>query len=437
MSKTMIIMKREFLEFVQTKTFLIGTLLGPLLIVGFIGLEVLILTRVGGGEYKVAIIDQTDNMLGQQVAQVLPEISRSAPMGKPSVFHATVINRPANLQQVRDSLDARVALDSLGGYLIIPAGVLKGAVAHYYGKNATTESVTDNLKNALQRSVQSTRLAAQGFDPSKVGAALAPVRLEAEKTGGRGMRGSAVAGQIIGFLMGFAIYLVIALYGAAIMNGVLEEKRDKIVEVIVSSARARDLMIGKVLGIGGAGFLQLLVWVVCAGLVIAYAGSIATLFHMSPEKAAVLTGIARAMPKVPLSVGVIFLVFFMGGFFIYSTVYATIGSIVTTNQEAQQLVFPAIMPLIIGFLMANTALQNPDAGMAVAGSLIPFTSPMVMPIRAVVGSASNLEILLSIVLLVVTGLAMLWLAGKIYRIGIFATGKRPTMKEVGRWIRAA
>ena len=196
-------------------------------------------------------------------------------------------------------------------------------------------------------------------------------------------------------------------------------------------------MIGKVLGIGGAGFLQLLVWVVCAGLVIAYAGSIATLFHMSPEKAAVLTGIAKAMPKVPLSVGVIFLVFFMGGFFIYSTVYATIGSIVTTNQEAQQLVFPAIMPLVIGFLMANTALQNPDAGMAVAGSLIPFTSPMVMPIRAVVGSASNLEILLSIVLLLVTGFAMLWLAGKIYRIGIFATGKRPTMKEVGRWIRAA
>ncbi|HEX6558268.1 MAG TPA: ABC transporter permease, partial [Longimicrobiales bacterium] len=166
-------------------------------------------------------------------------------------------------------------------------------------------------------------------------------------------------------------------------------------------------------------------------------GSIATLLHMSPEKAQMVKSLVAAVPHVPLSVGVIFLLFFLGGFLIYSTIYATIGSIATTNQEAQQLVFPAVMPLIIGFLMANTALRNADAGMAKAGSIIPFTSPLVMPVRAVLGSASTIEVALSFVLLVVTAFLMLWLAGKIYRIGIFATGKRPSMKEVARWIRTA
>lgn len=437
MNNTFIIAKREFLESVQTKTFLVGTLLGPLLIAGFLALEILVLTRLGGGTHEVVIIDQTTNSLGDQVALVLPDIGRNMPVGRPMTFKTTVISMPADLRHVRDSLDDQVLADSLGGYLVIPAGVLNGETANYYGRNATNESLVGNLRAALQRTVQSTRLSDAGIDPVKVGPALQPVRLHAEKTGKRGMRGSAEAGRILGFMMGFAIYLVIALYGASIMNGVLEEKRDKIVEVIVSSVRARELMIGKVLGIAGSGLLQMLVWVLSVALVLTYASAIATFLHLDPDKAAVLTGFTSNLPRVPLSVGVIFLMFFAGGFFIYSTIYATIGSVATTNQEAQQLVFPAIMPLVFGFLMANTALVNPDAPMAIAGSLIPFTSPMVMPIRASVGSASYLQVALSFALLLLTGFLMLWLAAKIYRIGIFATGKRPTLKELGRWIKAA
>jgi len=437
MSNILVVAKREFLESVQTKTFLIGTLLGPLLIAAFIALEVVVLTRIGGGSHSVVVIDETSNALGSQVAQVLPELGRNMPVGRPMEFKVSVISRPANAQKVSDSLDARVLADSLDGYLVIPAGVLQGETATYYGQNATNESLVGNLRAALQRTVQSTRLVAAGIDPQKVGPALQPVKLHAEKTGKRGMQGSAQAGRVLGFLMGFAIYLVIALYGASIMNGVLEEKRDKIVEVIVSSVRARDLMIGKVTGIAASGLLQMLVWVVCVALVLTYASSIAAILHLGPQKTAALMSITNNLPRVPLSVGLIFLLFFTGGFFIYSTIYATIGSIATTNQEAQQLVFPAIMPLIFGFLMANTALVNPDASMAVAGSLIPFTSPMVMPIRASVGSADYLQVALSFALLVITSFLMLWLAAKIYRIGIFATGKKPTMKELARWIRTA
>jgi ABC-2 type transport system permease protein len=437
MSKTMVVMKREFLEFVQTKTFVIATLLGPLLMVGFIAMEVFILTRAGGGDYSLAVIDQTDQRIGQQFTTTLPSLGSIAAPGKPAVYKTSLIERPANLQSVVDSLEKRVQVDSLDGYLVLPAGLLTGEKARYYGSNATSQTVTGGIRAALQNTVQSKRLQAEGIDPSKVGAALAPVQLEAEKTGSKGVRGSAAGGQMIGMFMAFAMYLVVLLYGAAIMNGVLEEKRDKIVEVIVSSLRARDLMIGKVLGIAGAGLLQMLVWVLTVGLVLAYASGIATLLNLSPEKAQAFAAVSNILPKVPVSVGVVFLLFFAAGFFLYSTLYATIGSIATTNQEAQQLVFPAIMPFMIGFFMSMVAAQSPDTGMAVAGSLIPFTSPLVMPIRVVAGSASTLQIALSLVLLILTGLLILYLAAKIYRVGIFATGKRPTMAELGRWLRAS
>jgi ABC-2 type transport system permease protein len=437
MSKTLIVAKREFLEFVQTKTFVIATLLGPLLMVGFIALEVFILTRAGGGEYTLAVIDQTDQRLGQQFVTALPGMAGAAAVGRSTNYQTTLLERPGSLQTVIDSLEERVQVDSLDGYLVIPPGILTGEAARYYGSNATSQNVTGGLRSTLQNTVHSIRLQAEGIDPSKVGAALAPVQLEAEKTGAKGVRGSAAGGQMIGLFMAFAMYLVVLLYGAAIMNGVLEEKRDKIVEVIVSSLRARDLMLGKVLGIASAGLLQMLVWVVTVGVVLAYAGSIATILNLSPEKAQAFNAVSNMLPKVPLSVAVVFLLFFAGGFFLYSTLYATIGSIATTNQEAQQLVFPAIMPFIIGFLMSMVAAQSPDTGMAVAGSMIPFTSPLVMPVRAVAGSASVLEIALSFAILIVTSMLILYLAAKIYRVGIFATGKRPTMAELGRWMRAS
>lgn len=437
MSKIAVVMKREFLEFVQTKTFLIATLLGPLLMAGFIALEVFILTRTGGGDYTLTVVDQSGAKIGEKFVATLPGIASSIPVGKPTTYKAQLMADPANMQQVTDSLEQRIQADSLDGYLIIPSGILGGEKASYHGRNATSQTVTGTIRAALQNSVQSTRLTSQGIDPSQVAGALKPVQLEAEKTGGKGVTGSAEGGQMIGFFMAFAIYLVVLLYGAAIMNGVLEEKRDKIVEVIVSSLRARDLMIGKVLGIAGAGLLQMGVWVVTVGLVLAYAGSIATILNMSPEKAKALNDVAQMLPDVPLSIGIIFLLFFAGGFFIYSTLYATIGSIATTNQEAQQLVFPAMMPLIIGFFMSMVAVENPDSSMSVIASMIPFTSPLVMPIRAVAGSASALEVAASLALVVVTGLAILWFAAKIYRVGIFATGKRPTMAELGRWMRAS
>src|SRR5688572_28883394 len=142
MSKTFVVMKREFLEFVQTKTFLIGTLLGPLLMGRFIAMEVFILTRTGGGDYTLAVIDQSNQNVGQQFAANLPSIASSVPVGKPTTYRTQVIAQPANVQHVRDSLEQRIQADSLDGYLIVPAGVLTGDKASYFGQNATSQTVT-------------------------------------------------------------------------------------------------------------------------------------------------------------------------------------------------------------------------------------------------------------------------------------------------------
>ncbi|HUP90336.1 MAG TPA: ABC transporter permease, partial [Longimicrobiales bacterium] len=222
MSKTTMIMKREFLEFVRGKTFIIMTLIGPLLIAGFIALEFFILTRGGGGEYTMAIIDHSNEAIGQKVDAALHQARGFN--NKDVVFRIARFEKPANVKQLRDSLDKRVGADSLGGYMVIPAGVLTGETTHYYGKNATNQDLTRTLESTLEQVVQSTRLGKQGIDPTKVAAALAPVELEAEKTSGGGMQGSAKAAQLMAMLMGFAIYIVIAIYGAAIMNGVMEEK---------------------------------------------------------------------------------------------------------------------------------------------------------------------------------------------------------------------
>ena len=161
------------------------------------------------------------------------------------------------------------------------------------------------------------------------------------------------------------------------------------------------------------------------------------MLHLGTSQSAFVASLSEKLPHVPLSVGVLFLLFFVAGFFIYSTMFAMIGSVVTTNQEAQQLVFPTIMPFIIGMFMGMTTLTNPDGQMAVWGSFIPLTAPIVMPARTVLGTVSPLQIALSIALTFATGFLILWVAAKVYRIGIFATGKKPTLKELVRWVREA
>jgi ABC-2 type transport system permease protein len=200
--------------------------------------------------------------------------------------------------------------------------------------------------------------------------------------------------------------------------------------------RARDLLVGKVLGIGAAGVLQMLIWVAAAGLLLTQGALIAGALGAGESTVSALTQ-GRALPSVPLSVGVAFVLYFAGGFFLFATMFAVVGAIVTNAQEAQQFVFPILMPFILGLFIAMSAAENPNSTVALIGSLVPFTSPMVMPVRASVAGVELWQLALSLVLLFATAAGMIWIAAKIYRVAIFATGQKPTGREIMRWMRAA
>jgi ABC-2 type transport system permease protein len=431
------VIKREFTEAVSSKAFIIGTILGPLLIFGLFGAQFLIFAKSGGGEHRIAILDATQRDLGERVVQSLHERDAGPAFISRATFEFSVervdgAERPA----VSDQATQRVVAKEIDGWLWIPPDVMTGAPVQYEGSNATNSQVTGDLRQAVQRVVQSERLRAEGIDEARLGAALQPVRMEIARTGEGGQVGSPMAAMLLSFGMAFAIYIVVIMYGQSIMTSVQEEKRDRIVELIVSSVRARDLLVGKVLGIGAAGVLQMSVWVAAAALFITQGALMASALGAG---AGVVQALSQEsiLPQVPAGLGLVFILYFAGGFFLFATLFAIIGSIVTNPQEAQQFVFPVLLPFILGFFIAMPAAENPHSTIAVFGSYLPFTSPMVMPVRASVAGINWVELGISVALLYATGLAAIWIAAKIYRIAIFATGKKPTGRELWQWMRAA
>jgi ABC-2 type transport system permease protein len=431
------VIKREFTEAVGSKAFLIGTILGPLLIFGLFGLQFLVLAKGGGGEHRITLLDATQRGIGDRVVQQINERDTGPSFIERATYVLDVETPGAAMKQdAMEAASARVVAKELDGFLWIPPDVMTGAAVEYEGSNAQNSQVTNQIQRAVQRVVQSERLRSEGIDETALGGALQAVDMNVVKTGERGEVGNPVAAMMLALGMAFAIYIVVIMYGQSIMTSVQEEKRDRIVELIVSSVRARDLLVGKVVGIGAAGVLQMLIWVAAAGLLLTQGALIAGTLGAGESTVSALTQ-GTAMPHVPLSVGVAFVLYFAGGFFLFATLFAVVGAIVTNSQEAQQFVFPILMPFVLGLFIAMSAAENPNSTVAVIGSLVPFTSPMVMPVRASVSGVDLWQLVLSLVLLFATAAAMIWVAAKIYRVAIFATGQKPTGREILRWMKAA
>lgn len=437
MSRIRPILKREFTQAVGSKAFIIGTVLGPLLLVAIFAAQFVIIAKSGGGAQRIAIVDASGRGLGERVATAVTDRGGNMPAFiQRASYKFEQQTATTEFETVRTALTQRIMNEELDGFLWIPADALTGDGVRYEGTNATNSQVIADLRSSVQRVVQSERLRDEGIDEAKLDDALKPVSFAIAKTGDDGAAGNMIAAKLLSFGMAFAIYIMVIMYGQSIMQSVQEEKRDRVVELIVSSVHARDLLVGKVLGIGGAGILQMLIWVIAAGLVIAY-GATAALMAGAGQGAVDALSQQSMLPSVPLSVGVLFVLYFAGGFFLFATLFAVVGAVVTNMQEAQQFVFPILLPFMLGFFVAMPAADNPNSTVAVAASLIPFTSPMVMPVRATIVGVDWLQTALSLVLLYGTAMMIIWLAAKIYRTAIFATGKKPTMGELIRWMRAA
>ena len=422
MSRTWTIVKREFLATTRTKGFILGTLFGPAILAAWILLPALFADS--GGTRQVVVIDGTRTGLGQAVAEQLSHDSEDL------AFSVRVVAPAAGTaDSVRAAMAARAAAGEIDGYVWLPPGLPAGESASYEARHATNMREVGTVRSAVDDAVRQARLRAAGIDPSTLSEALKPTPFEAREVDveGQGAAASGEAMVMVAILAVFVIYFVILLYGNNVLRGVREEKENRVVEIVLSSIRAEQLMAGKVFGIGGACLLQVAIWVAVAALVSAFGEDIVRS----------LGGQVPTIPAIPFSSAFVYVAFFAGGFFLYASIYAALGSLATSGQDAQNMQFAAMLPLMVAFFMAFGVMNDPEGPLAVAGSLIPFTSLIVVPLRAILGAIPWTQTLLAAVLLALTCWATLWIAGRVYRVTILATGQRPSLRRLWRWVRTA
>jgi len=425
--KIWLILRSEFWRRVRSKAFILATLLVP---VGFVVLAAA--PALFGylaeqtDERTIALVDETGTLADSLVAQ----------SGDRITF------RPTNASV--DSVRTAVRDGTYDGYLLLPASLLDGeGEATYYSMEGGGLTLRAQIDRRMNRVVQERRLAAAGASESVLDIVRSEVEVATRKLSeGQGTTAdSTLAYTLIGYIMALAIYFAVFIYGQYVMQGVIEEKSDRIVEVVVSSVRPFELLMGKVLGIGAMGLAQMVTWAMFGVGGLAAAGPVVALFFspsdlgVAPDASqeAMAEAAGLSVPTIPLHLVVWFVLFFLGGFLLYAALFAAVGSAVERQQDAQNLLLPVMIPLILPVLFFVFIVESPNATASVVLSHVPLFSPILMVLRAAVTSVPTWEILLAFGLLVLTFLAMIWVAGRIYRIGILSYGKTPSLRELVRW----
>ncbi|MGA1985871.1 MAG: ABC transporter permease, partial [Candidatus Sulfotelmatobacter sp.] len=311
----------------------------------------------------------------------------------------------------------------IDGYLWLSDDAIASGKVTWTSRNMGGFGESSRLSAALNRVIEYERLAKNGLTSEKSDELLKPVKVEAIRIErGKEAKGSGGGKFLEVFIMVMLLYMAVLLYGISVMRSVLEEKTSRILEVLLSSATSTQLMAGKLLGVGAVGLTQILVWVVIAGVFALPA------MAMQPTLSEF---------QIPLGVLIAFAIFFLLGYLLYSTMYATIGAITTTEQEGQQLQFFIVIPLVLSVFMLAPVVRTPDAPAIVWLSMVPFFAPVLMYARIVVQTPPLWQIALSVVLLIGTIAGLLVLCARIYRVGILIYGKRPNLPEILKWLKYA
>lgn len=429
MNKIILVLKREFLTRVQKKTFLLVTIGLPILIFAIYA-AIIYFSINSGSSTKIMVVDNA-GLFKDTIAPNTKEITYQFTTG---------VSQP--------DLENSAKNKSIDGYIIIPAhATLDDKINLITGSKIgimTRESITKAIQSRLEKLKMDALPVSQDLlKKAKTENKVDIVNINDKNDSG--MRAGVSYG--VGIFCGILIYMILLLYGTSVMRGVMEEKVSRIAEIVVSSIKPFQLMMGKILGIGAVGLLQFLIWIVL-GVGLRYL-LIPILFPemthavssgvMDPNASgADMTAVFQAFSTInfPLII-TMFFVYFLGGYFIYASLFAAIGcSVSDGQQDAQGLQLPITLPIIFGFVIMMQAVNNPTGGLAVFGSLFPLTSPIVMMARVAQGvpeAVSWWELALSILLLFGSFLFTTWFAGKIYRTGILMYGKKPTWKELIKW----
>jgi len=420
------LVKREYVERVRSRSFVIFTLLMPAIMAGIVVIPATLEQMNSGGERKIVIVAndaQLASTVGHELgnAKSQPDPAEVGQAGPPTHYAIQVDTDTSDAERMR--LGQQVSEGKITGFLWLTDDALAKHMVVYNTKDASDFVQSRELRNAISTGIARYRLARGGMNAADIDKLLTPIKLDTIRIekGKQGSSGAVVF--LTAFAMVMLLYSVVLIYGLAVMRSVIEEKSTRILEVLLSSVTAKELLAGKILGVGAVGLTQILVWVIFA-LVFSTPGLIAAKSFLG---------------EVHISTGamIAFAVFFLLGYLLYSAMYAAIGAMVNTDQEAQQMQWPAMLPLVLGIVLMNVVIQHPSSTLALWLSMVPFFAPILMLLRILIEPPPLWQIGLCIALVLATIYGLLGVASRIYRVGILMYGKRPTLPELRRWLKYA
>lgn len=414
----LIVARREFLERVKTRWFAIITVIGPIGMIALVVLPAWLGARQAEERVVVEMVDRS----GRDLARAMNAVAAFQGDGD------TLVIRAVDPRTSEEELRYRIRDRDIQGYLIVPEDVLGEGEVRYRGDNATNMGFARRLAETVNYAVVALRADDAGLDPTKVQRLLAQVPIDLKQTTGEGAARSALGSYILGYVLSFILYMAIVLYAMNVGRSVVQDKTSRVVEMVASAVRPRPLMVGKVVGVGMVGVLQLSIWGAAGLLSFRYREALLGAFGVTG-------GGASDLPALGVATFALILVYFVGGFFFFAAIYAAIGAMVNSDQEAQQAQMPVTLLLVVPMVCAQVVAGDPRGTAAKVLTMLPFSSPTLMPLRQLLEGASPVELVVSIAILYLSTAGVVVLAARIYRVGILMYGKRPTLREIGRWMR--
>lgn len=434
MSRIGLIIGREFNQRVRKRSFIITTILTPLLMVGLMVSPALLMSIKSTDYKEILVVDES--------GFIAPELK--------NIGDLTLTQTDQTPEQLKESRQ------NVYGFLVIGEDVVTNPKnVQLYSYDASTVDIQKNITSQVSKIIETKRLLE--YDIANLPEIMAQIKtnvsLQSFVIGDSGEQkeSSGVLSMVASYIFGIMIYMFVFIYGGMVMQGVIEEKSSKVLEIMVSSVKPFELMMGKILGIAAVAITQFIIWIV----LIFVLGSLAMQFFvgdmmaqgaaMAPAMGGVPQGMEGLDPEAIVAIKAItdigfiakmvagFLIYFIGGYLLYAAMFAAIGSAVDNMQDAQQMQLPITIPLILAIFVTMQVMQDPNSNIAIWFSMIPLTSPIVMMARIPYG-VPLWQLALSIGILYASFISMVWVSGKIYRVGIFMYGKKPGFKELCKWI---
>lgn len=446
MDKLWLIIKREYLTRVKKRSFIITTLVTPLAILLFMLVVGVIFSYEGDESKKFAVIDESGILTVRDGNDLRRRIGDKQKMNTRIYFKYP----KTSLSELMDNFDK----EEYDGIIVLPSIQnlkTKNYEIFYYSDNQLNIEINYTLEQLLARGIRDYKIEKFGMNKDDLKNLETKVNLEPKPISDKGEDASkltSIVAASIGGFMGFIMYLAVFIYGMMVMRSVMEEKTNRIVEIMISSVKPFQLMLGKIIGVGGVGLTQLAIWAILIPI-ITLAGTL--LFGYQPPQAELAAGMPEMMDPEDaqimalaafeefrrqnwLLIVPVFLIFFVGGYLLYSSLFAAVGSAMSDDYaESQALTIPITIPVVLAFYIMIVAVRSPDSTLAVFASIFPLFSPIVMPARLAFGPPFW-QVALSIVLLIATAILFVWITAKIYRVGILMYGKKVSLKELGKWI---